>query len=137
MKLRVVSVGKIAPVFREAQELYLKRVRGLEVIEVKKGKSKEEEGKRLLKKAVGFKVALDERGKEFTSTEFARLISNYRDITFFIGGAEGLSREVKESSDLILSLSKLTLQHDVARIVLLEQLFRAQEINRGSPYHRG
>ncbi len=137
MKLRVVSVGKIAPFFREAQELYLRRVRGLEVIEVKKGKSKEEEGKRLLKRAVGFKVALDERGKEFTSTEFARLISNYRDITFFIGGAEGLSKEVKESSDLILSLSRLTLQHDVARIVLLEQLFRAQEINRGSPYHRG
>ncbi|WP_456455518.1 23S rRNA (pseudouridine(1915)-N(3))-methyltransferase RlmH [Thermovibrio sp.] len=137
MKLRVVAVGKIAPFLREAQELYLRKVRGLEVVEVKKGRSREEEGKRLLKKAFGFKVALDERGKELTSTELAKLISNYREITFFIGGAEGLSEEVKESSDFILSLSKLTLQHDVARIVLLEQLFRSQEINRGSPYHRG
>lgn len=137
MKLRVVAVGKIAPFLKEAQELYLKKVRGLEVVEVKKGKSKEEEGRRLLKKAVGFKVALDERGKELASIELAKLISNHREITFFIGGAEGLSEEVKESSDFILSLSKLTLQHDIARIVLLEQLFRSQEINRGSPYHRG
>jgi len=136
MKLRVVAVGKVAPHFKEAQEHYLKKVRNLEVVEVKKGKSREEEGERLLKKAKGFIVALDERGREMTSREFAKLVEKHPTITFLIGGADGLSDEVKEEANLLLSLSKLTLQHDVARIVLLEQLFRAQEINRGSPYHR-
>ena len=136
MKLRVVAVGKVAPHFKEAQERYLKKVRNLEVVEVKKGKSREEEGERLLKKAKGFIVALDERGREMTSREFAKLVEKHPTITFLIGGADGLSDEVKEEANLLLSLSKLTLQHDVARIVLLEQLFRAQEINRGSPYHR-
>ena len=136
MKLRVVAVGRIAPHFKEAQEHYLKRVRGLEVLEVKKGKTREEEGKKLLQRAKGFIVALDERGRELTSREFANLVEKHPAVTFLIGGADGLSEEVKEKADLLLSLSKLTLQHDVARIVLLEQLFRAQEINRGSPYHR-
>jgi len=136
MRLRVVAVGKIPPHFKEAQEHYLKKVRNLEVVEVKKGKSREEEGERLLKKAKGFIVALDERGEEVTSREFAKLVEKHPTVTFLIGGADGLSDEVKEKAGLLLSLSKLTLQHDVARIVLLEQLFRAQEINRGSPYHR-
>ncbi|MEO2082630.1 MAG: 23S rRNA (pseudouridine(1915)-N(3))-methyltransferase RlmH [Desulfurobacteriaceae bacterium] len=137
MKLRVVAVGKIAPHLSEAQNYYLKRVRGLEVLEVKKGRSKEEEGRKLLSRAVGFVVALDEMGKELNSREFASLLSKHSRVTFLVGGADGLSGEVKEKADLLLSLSKLTLQHDVARLVLLEQLFRAQEINRGSPYHRG
>jgi 23S rRNA (pseudouridine1915-N3)-methyltransferase len=136
VKARIVAVGKIAPYLLEAQEHYLKRVRGLEVVEVKKGKSVEEEGKKLLSKATGFKVVLDERGREITSRELARLVEKHPKITFIIGGADGLSNRVKEEADLILSLSKLTLQHDIARIVLLEQLFRAQEILRGSPYHR-
>jgi len=136
MKFKVVAVGKIPSHFKEAQDYYLKRVRGLEVIEVKKGRSKEEEGEKLLSKAKGFIVALDERGKEISSREFADLVKRSQTITFLIGGADGLSDSVKERADLLLSLSRLTLQHDVARIVLLEQLFRAQEINRGSPYHR-
>ncbi len=136
MKLKVVAVGKIAPHFKEAQELYLRKVRNLEVVEVRKGKSKEEEGERLLSKAKGFVVALDERGKELNSREFAQLVSAHSNLSFLIGGADGLSEEVKRRANFLLSLSKLTLQHDVARIVLLEQLFRAQEINRGSPYHR-
>jgi 23S rRNA (pseudouridine1915-N3)-methyltransferase len=133
---RVVAVGKIAPHFREAQEHYLRKVRELEIIEVKKGRTKEEEGKKLLSKAKGFVVALDERGKELSSPELAKLVEKHSKITFLIGGAEGLSQEVKEKANLLLSLSRLTLQHDVARIVLLEQLFRAQEIIRGSPYHK-
>ncbi|WP_457678045.1 23S rRNA (pseudouridine(1915)-N(3))-methyltransferase RlmH [Thermovibrio sp.] len=135
-EFKVVAVGKIADYLKEAQEVYLKKVRGLKVVEVKKGKNKEEEGERLLKSAEGFVVALDERGKELTSREFAALTLKHRKISFLIGGADGLSDRTKERADFTLSLSKLTLQHDVARLVLLEQLFRAQEINRGSPYHR-
>ena len=136
MKLKVVAVGRIAPHFREAQDYYLKRVRNLEVVEVKKGKSLKEEGERILSKLKGFTVVLDERGRELPSRELASLISKHPSITFVIGGADGLSEEVKKRGNFLLSLSKMTLQHDVARIVLLEQIFRAQEILRGSPYHR-
>jgi len=136
MELKVIAVGKIPHHLKEAQEYYLKRVKNLSVVEVKKGRSKEEEGKKLLSKATGFVIALDERGREMSSREFAELLKNRPKVSFLIGGADGLSEEVKEKSNLLLSLSKFTLQHDVARIVLLEQLFRAQEINRGSPYHR-
>ena len=136
MKLKIVAVGRIAQHFREAQDYYLKRVRNLEVVEVKKGKSPKEEGEKILSKLKGFTVVLDERGRELPSREFASLISKHSSITFVIGGADGLSEEVKNRGNFLLSLSKMTLQHDVARIVLLEQIFRAQEILRGSPYHR-
>jgi 23S rRNA (pseudouridine1915-N3)-methyltransferase len=136
MKLRVIAVGKIPSHFEEAQGYYLKRIKNLEIIEVKKQRTKEEEGRKLLEKAKGFIVALDERGKEMTSLEFASFVQKHSFLTFLIGGADGLSQEVKEKSNFLLSLSKMTLQHDVARIVLLEQIFRALEIIRGSPYHR-
>lgn len=136
MKLRVVAVGKIAPHFKEAQDYYLKRIRNAEIVEVRKGRNPKEEGERILSKVKGFFIVLDERGKEISSREFASLISKYPNITFAIGGADGLDEEVKRRGNYTLALSKMTLQHDVARIVLLEQLFRAQEILRGSPYHR-
>ncbi len=136
MKLKLVTVGKIPPHFKEAQDYYLKRIRNLELVELKKGKTPEEEGKKILPKLKGFTVVLDEKGRELPSREFASLISKHPNITFVIGGADGLSEEVKKKGDFLLSLSKMTLQHDVARIVLLEQIFRAQEILRGSPYHR-
>ncbi len=137
MKIRVVAVGKIPPHFHEAQEYFTHRVPFLKVVEARKKKTVEEEGKELLKEAKGFIVALDERGKELTSVEFAKLLSSKANISFLIGGADGLSEEVKKRADFTLSLSKMTLQHDVARIVLLEQIYRAYLINKGSPYHRG
>ncbi len=136
MKLRIVAVGKIAPHFKEAQDYYLKRIRNTEIVEVKKGRNPKAEGERILSKVKGFFIVLDERGKEIPSQEFASLISKHPNITFAIGGADGLDEGVKREGNFLLSLSKMTLQHDVARIVLLEQIFRAQEILRGSPYHR-
>jgi len=136
LKVRVVAVGKIAPHLQEAQLYYAKRVRGLEVVEVKKRRTVEEEGKELLRKARGYCVALDERGKELNSLQFAKLLESRAKVSFLIGGADGLSEEVKEKADFILSLSKLTLQHDLARVVLLEQIYRADQIIRGTPYHR-
>jgi len=136
VKVRVVAVGKIPPHFHQAQEYYARRVPFLKIVEVKKKKTVEEEGKELLKEAKGFTVALDEKGKELTSVEFAKLLSSKANISFLIGGADGLSEEVKKKANLTLSLSKMTLQHDVARIVLLEQIYRAYLINKGSPYHR-
>ncbi|WP_163328614.1 23S rRNA (pseudouridine(1915)-N(3))-methyltransferase RlmH [Desulfurobacterium thermolithotrophum] len=136
MKIRIVAVGKISTILKEAQEHYLQKLRSLEIVEVKKQRTKEEEGKKLLEKAKGYIVALDERGREMTSKEFASFVQKHPFITFIIGGADGLSEEVREKSNFLLSLSKFTLQHDIARIVLLEQVYRADQIIKGTPYHR-
>jgi len=136
LKIRLVAVGKIASHLKEAQDYYVSRLKFLELHEVKKGRTKEEEGKKLLEKSKGFTVALDERGREMTSREFASFLLKHPFITFVIGGADGLSEEVKEKSDFLLSLSKFTFQHDIARVVLLEQIYRADQIIKGNPYHR-
>ena len=136
MKIRIVAVGKIPSYLKEAQVRYLHRLKNVEVLEVRKQKTKEEEGKKLLGKAKGYVVALDERGKGMSSREFASFVQNHPFVTFLIGGADGLSEEVRKKSNFLLSLSKMTLQHDVARIVLLEQLYRANQIIKGTPYHR-
>ncbi len=136
MKVKVVAVGKISPILKEAQDYYLRKIKNIELVEVKKQRTKEEEGKKLLEKAKGYTIALDERGREMTSREFASFVQKHPFITFLIGGADGLSEEVREKSNFLLSLSKMTLQHDVARIVLLEQLYRADQIIKGTPYHR-
>ncbi|MCX8502008.1 MAG: 23S rRNA (pseudouridine(1915)-N(3))-methyltransferase RlmH [Alphaproteobacteria bacterium] len=86
-------------------------------------------------------VALDERGESFSSLEFARLLQNWREqgraaVSFIQGGADGLPPEVKTRADLLLSLGRMTLPHLLARLVLLEQLYRAQTISANHPYHR-
>ena len=136
MKVKVIAVGKISPILKEAQDYYLRKLKNVEIVEVKKQRTKEEEGKKLLEKAKGYIIVLDERGREMTSREFASFVQKHPFITFLIGGADGLSEEVREKSNFLLSLSKMTLQHDVARIVLLEQLYRAEQIIKGTPYHR-
>ena len=89
-----------------------------------------------------FLVALDERGESFSSLEFARLLQNWREqgrttVSFVQGGgADGLPTEVTSQSDLRLSFGRMTLPHLLARLVLLEQLYRAQTITAGHPYHR-
>jgi 23S rRNA (pseudouridine1915-N3)-methyltransferase len=86
-------------------------------------------------------VALDERGKEHTSHSFAKLISSWMndgvsEVTFFIGGADGLPKEILERATLRLALSQMTLPHRLARIVLTEQIYRAFCIVRGVPYQK-
>jgi 23S rRNA (pseudouridine1915-N3)-methyltransferase len=85
-------------------------------------------------------VALDERGREFTSHEFAqfmndRIDSGVREMTFVIGGAMGLEESVAEKADTVIALSRWTLTHEMARLVLLEQLYRAFTIIKGKTYH--
>ncbi len=137
MRIRVVAVGRIMQQLKGIQDYYVERLKGLEVVEVRKGVSREREGRSILRHVRGFTVILDERGEELTSVEFSRLVSGKREITFVVGGADGLSEEVKEKGDFKLSLSRMTLQHDIARVVLLEQIYRAVQIARGSKYHRG
>ena len=88
-----------------------------------------------------FVVALDERGRQHTSREFARLLRGQhdegrRDVAFLIGGADGLAPSVSESADKVLSLGQATWPHLLVRGLLAEQIYRAQQINAGHPYHR-
>jgi 23S rRNA (pseudouridine1915-N3)-methyltransferase len=87
-----------------------------------------------------FLICLDERGKSFDSINFSKklldLFEHYPDITFLIGGADGLDDQVLAESNLKLSLSKMTLPHQLAKIVLIEQIYRAISISKNHPYHR-
>lgn len=86
-------------------------------------------------------IALDERGTTFTSAAFAERLGQWRDggrdPVFVIGGAEGLARPVLERAELTLSLGAMTWPHLIVRVLLAEQLYRAQSILGGHPYHRG
>jgi 23S rRNA (pseudouridine1915-N3)-methyltransferase len=86
-------------------------------------------------------VALDERGESLGTEAFARLIDGWshegRDVAFLIGGAEGLDPTVRQSAQLMLSLSAMTLPHQLVRVLLAEQLYRAVSLLRNHPYHRG
>ncbi len=87
-------------------------------------------------------VALDERGRELGSTDFARRLGDWRDagigdIAFLIGGADGHGESVRARADLLLCFGRLTWPHMLVRGMLAEQLFRAQCILSGHPYHRG
>ena len=79
-------------------------------------------------------VALDERGKDLTTVQFAELLK--AETAFVIGGADGLDAELKASAFLLLRLSSLTLPHALAQVVLLEQIYRAATLLTGHPYHR-
>ncbi len=79
-------------------------------------------------------VALDERGRDLSTVEFAKLLR--RETAFVIGGADGLPQEFKQGADALVRLSSLTLPHALAQVVLLEQIYRAASLLAGHPYHR-
>jgi 23S rRNA (pseudouridine1915-N3)-methyltransferase len=85
-------------------------------------------------------VVLDERGESLTTRALAARMAQWRqrgrDVAFIIGGADGVAAALKEEADLLWSLSALTLPHQLARIVLAEQLYRATTLLAGHPYHR-
>ncbi len=83
-------------------------------------------------------ISLTEEGKLFNSHELSSLLLNFenRKISFFVGDTDGLSTNIKSNSDLLLSLSPLTFPHEIARLILIEQIYRAVSISQNSPYHR-
>ena len=92
--------------------------------------------------ANGRLVALDETGSQFTSRDFARWLeteqnTGVRGITFVMGGPEGLSQEISKKANIILSMGKMTWTHEMCRVLLLEQIYRALCIMRNIPYHKG
>lgn len=151
MKLRVASIGKdrqglFAPGVQEYAQR-LAKVAKFELVELGESKrsgaqAKAEEAEALLD-LLGPKdvlVALDERGKALSSVAFAQWLGQRRDegrdVLCVIGGDEGLAPEVRERAQLVLSLSAMVLPHRLARLVLVEQLYRAFTILRGEPYHK-
>ena len=152
MRLHIVAVGKLkaGPHAALAQHYAERLAWPLAMREVEEKRPlaapelKEREGALLLAAAPtgAVLVALDERGKTLTSTAFAQKIAQWRDggtadIAFLIGGADGLAEPVRQKAQLILSLGAMTWPHLLVRGMLLEQLYRAQQILTGHPYHRG
>ena len=127
-RLHVVAVSARLPGWAEdACAEYLKRMpRGYEVERTIVKRLQLPKNSRL--------VALDERGKDLTTAQFARLLGT--DTTFVIGGPDGLDEETKKRASLLLRLSSLTLPHALAQVVLLEQIYRAATLLTGHPYHR-
>lgn len=123
---------------------YLTRFRcyGQVDVETAKASDSEREGKQLLQLSEGcYRLVLDERGKLLTSRGLADEVTRLemgaqKTCAVIIGGADGLSPAVREKADKLWSLSPLTLQHEMALLFALEQLYRAQTIRAGSPYHR-
>jgi 23S rRNA (pseudouridine1915-N3)-methyltransferase len=140
VKLTVLAVGKMRDALvKDASDEYHKRLRGklpLEIIEVK------DDSELLRKVPPRARVwALDERGKQLSSDELAAAIKQLMNggeqgIAFLLGGADGLPRALVDKAHFTWSLGRLTLPHRLARIILLEQLYRALSIIRGEPYHR-
>ena len=140
MKLTLLAVGKLRePWVREGCDEYQKRVRARLPVEVVELKSAAEIARRLPPRAEVW--ALDERGRELSSSELAeelrrRMGAGSAGLALLIGGADGLPGEVLEGARFRWSLGRLTLPHRLARLVVLEQLYRALSIVRGEPYHR-
>ncbi len=155
MRISLLLIGKTAfPYINEGISLYEKRLgfyinyNRIEIPDIKGGASlsreqiKVKEGELILKniKSSDEFILLDERGKLFTSEEWAehlekKITYSGKDIVFAIGGAYGFSQDVYRRADGMMSLSMMTFSHQIVRIIFLEQLYRAFTIIKGEPYH--
>ena len=140
-RIRILAVGKVRKSWvREGLTTYLKRLPGLTVLELRES-SPEREAEALLAELRGDEqlVALSEEGQPLGSAQLAERLrdSGSSRLAFVIGGADGLTQRLKQRAAWTLSLSPLTFPHDLARLLLLEQIYRAQTILQGGPYHRG
>jgi 23S rRNA (pseudouridine1915-N3)-methyltransferase len=139
-RCRIIAIGKVRKTWvQEGIELYLKRLPGLTIVELRDGNpEKEAESIRQTLRSDEWPVMLMEQGETLTSISFSerlRSLGSQR-LAFVIGGADGLTAELKALAHWKLSLSPMTFPHELARLLLIEQLFRAQAIQQGSPYHR-
>ena len=149
--IKVICIGKIKEkFFKEAISEYEKRLQKyvkLEIIELPDFSlgtelSKEKEGENILKniKDKDYVITLEIEGKSLTSVELSKEIEKIQmqngDITFVIGGSDGLSSEVKKRSNYALSFSKMTFPHQLFRIILLEQIYRSFKIRNNESYHK-
>jgi len=159
MRLIVAAIGRLkAGPERELAERYRARVakagravglRDIEIIEIRESRA-QDAGRRVLEESIALAniiperaaiVALDERGENLDSSSLTGALTNWRDggrpaAVFVIGGADGLGAELKKQADLTLAFGAATWPHQLVRIMLMEQLYRAVTILAGHPYHR-
>ena len=159
MKIKLVTVGKLKEKYlKDGIAEYMKRLNRfckVEMVELADEKTPdkasdlenqqilEKEGNKILAKINEreFVIALAIEGNQFPSEKFSQLmmdttVHGFSDITFVIGGSLGLSPAVKKRANLLMSFGKLTLPHQLMRLVLIEQIYRAFMIQQGSPYHK-
>ena len=159
MKIKLVTVGKLKEKYlKDGIAEYMKRLNRfckVEMIELADEKTPDKasdlENQQILKKEGNkilakinereFVIALAIEGNQFLSEKFSQLmmdttVHGFSDITFVIGGSLGLSPAVKKRANLLMSFGKLTLPHQLMRLVLIEQIYRAFMIQQGSPYHK-
>ena len=155
MKVSLILVGKTDFNFiEEGENMYTERIKryiSFEKIVLKDLKNKKSldqaqikklEGAEILSRINGgdYVILLDERGKEYSSINFAsflenKFINSYKRLVFIIGGAYGFNDEVYEKCNEKISLSKMTFSHQIIRLIFLEQLYRGFTIIKGEPYH--
>lgn len=159
MRILVVSIGRLKQgPERELAERYRDRFtdlsrklgfRGLDIVELNESRARDAAA-RMAEEAAAITAAIpersalvvmDERGKSLDSTTFARQLGNWRDsqtaqTAFVIGGADGLSPELRRKADLAIAFGAATWPHQMVRVMLLEQIYRAATILAGHPYHR-
>lgn len=152
MKINIVAIGKIKEkFFADAIDEYVKRcsrygdVRIVELPEAPQGKSPDEqrriESAQLLDKAKGYIVLTDARGEQLSSEGLAAFIADkavdgVKEISFLIGGSFGHTDELRSRADMMISFGKITYPHQLFRVVLTEQIYRAFTINAGTKYHK-
>ena len=158
MRLAVIAVGRLKDgPERELCERYRERgvalgrgigLSGPDIVEITEGRGrrpkerKREEAQAILAKVQpGLIIALDERGRQLGSDAFATRLATARDsgtghASLIIGGADGLSEEIRDRADITLAFGALTIPHQIVRALVLEQLYRAMTIISGHPYHR-
>lgn len=155
MEIVVLSIGKLSfPWIKDGVKEYESRLikyakfQSIELPDIKgaktlsKDKIKEEEGNLIIKelKPSDLVVILDERGQTLTSVEFANWIekknsSGKKRMVFVIGGPFGFDKKVYDRADIMIRLSSMTFTHEMARLILIEQIYRAMTILKGEPYH--
>ena len=143
--IEFIAAGQIhsGPYYDLYQE-YLKRIRWNVSLQEIKDQNTEKTQTRILEKITtgSYVIALDEGGKNIDSRAFsqdiAKLIEDreYKKIQFIIGGADGLNETIRQKAHQVVSFGKLTWPHKLVRVMLIEQLYRAQQIYLGHPYHR-
>jgi 23S rRNA (pseudouridine1915-N3)-methyltransferase len=155
MQLIIAAVGHKMPAWIESGFAeYVKRMPAECRIHLKEIKPIERSGSKTAETAMALErakieaalpkgsriVALDERGKDLTTVQLSQLLTQWqqdgRDVSFIIGGADGLDPEFKGKADMLIRISSLTLPHGMVRVLLAEQLYRAWSITQNHPYHR-
>ena len=143
-KIRIVCVGKNSKSFcRDGCDEYIKRLKStydIFVCEIPEQPTVKRECDEILKRVNGYFVLMDVNGDQIASEDFAALMRSEHErrdeITFVIGGADGVDERVRAAADKRISVGRVTYPHQIARLLLCEQIYRAMSIIKGVPYHK-